>query len=290
LLVVVVGGAVWLSMPSPEPVYQGMPLSYWLAGYDVGNYNFIHPKGPLPPTPEQANEATRQIGTNAFPALLRMLQQPNPSLIDRIWAVGQKQHFIKIPFAPANRNYKAFRAFSSLGPRASNAVPALVAIFESNLAPFPQQAVPGILGQIGPAAEAAIPALVRGLTHTNLFVRHNVIFALGQIQAQPKLVVPVLTECLNDPEAFVRAGAAQALESFGEHAQSAVPALLELRRKEALLPGPANGTAKFMISGGTVSSSWGTRPGFIVNAYVVAATMEALNRIDPGAAAAADLQ
>jgi len=91
LLVAVVAAVVWLSMPSPEPVYQGKRLSYWLAGYDSGNYNVAHPKGPSPPTQEQANEAIRQIGTNAFPALLRMLQVPNPTLTERALAVPENK-------------------------------------------------------------------------------------------------------------------------------------------------------------------------------------------------------
>jgi len=220
-----------------------------------------------------------------------MLQAPNPTLRDRILAAAQKQHFIKIPFAPANLNFKAFDGFMALGSGASNAVPRLIAIFEADLSPFSQQAVPAILGEIGLAAEPAIPALLRAIAHTNAFVRHNTILALGQIHAQPKLVVPVLIKCLDDPQATVRADAARALGAFGKDAQSAVPALLDLRRKEALSPvstGPTSGVA--YVSGWIVSPTGRmTLPGACIDPNVLASTMGALNQISPAVAAEVDL-
>jgi hypothetical protein len=288
----------WLSTISPEPAYQGKPLSYWLAGYDTGNYNQAHPHGPAPPAHAEANEAIRQIGTNSFPILLHMLQQPNPILTDRLFNLLQKQHFIKVPFAPANLNYKAMNAFMALGSRASNAVPGLIAIFEADPSPFPQQAIPGILGEIGPPAGEAIPALLQGIAHTNVLVRHNAVYALGKIHAQPKLVVPALIKCLDDPEPLVRAEAATALGEFGKDAQSAVPALRELQRKELLNPNPANSKnmtkstsfnkGMMKITGFIVSSSWGTPLSGTFDPDVVGRTTTALNRIDAAAAAEAD--
>ncbi len=150
--------------------------------------------------------------------------------------------------------------------------------------------MPAILGEIGPAAERAIPALLRGIAHTNLLVRHNAVVALGRIHAQPELVVPELIKCFDDKEAFVRAEAAGALGAFGKEAQSAVPALLELRRNEALRPGPASGKAAIMFTGFVVASSWGASPSPSFNADVVGCSMEALNQIDSAAAAKADLK
>src|SRR6185436_8807900 len=104
-----------------------------------------------------------------------------------------------------------------------NAVPDLIVIFDKNPAPFPQTAVPAIIGRIGPAARPAIPAMLRGLTHTNAMVRNNAIVALGKIHAEPGVVVPGLRKCLSDPNAHVRTQAALALGNFGREAQSAVP-------------------------------------------------------------------
>jgi hypothetical protein len=290
LLVAVVAAVVWLLMPSPEPVYQGKRLSYWLAGYDTGNYNLAHPKGPSPASLAEADEAIRQIGTNACPILLRMLQQPNSSLTVRLFDLVQKQNFFKIPFAPANLNWKALTAFGALGSRASNAVPGLVAIFEANPSPFPQQAVPAILGEIGPPAEEAIPVLLQGLAHTNWSVRNNAVYALGKIHAQPKLVVPALIKCLCDPEPFVRAEAASALGWFGADAQSAIPALLELQRKEALNPRPPAGKIRITSDGFGVGSLWHAAPSAPFDADVIGFTTRALNQIRSAGTAKADSQ
>jgi HEAT repeat protein len=290
LIVAVIGTVVWEMvvwerMPRNEPVYMGKPLSYWLKGYDQLP---IYTNRPPVSTRYQADQAVREIGTNCIPALLRMLQQPNPSLIDRIVALAQKQHLIKIPFTPANLNEKAFWSFMALGSAASNAVPQLVAIFEKNPASFPQMAAPAILGKIGHASEPAIPGLLRGIGNTNRSVRCSVIFALGQIHTRPKLVVPALMKCLNDPDLYVRASAVQALGEFGHDAQTAVPALLELRRKSPSAVGlmtirPICGVTSSsveMFSGPFTSVSDGP-----MSPDIVATTTEALKQIGPEAAA-----
>jgi hypothetical protein len=268
--IAVVALVAWLSMPSPEPVYQGKPLSYWLA----------HPDGRSPVTYNEAYEAIRQIGTNAIPILLRRLQVPNPSLKDRVLALAQKQHFIKIPFAPAHLNFEAFTAFMVLGSGASNAVPGLIAIIQSDPDPYPQTAVPVILGQIGPAAEQAIPALLRDIAHTNECVRHNAVWALAHIHAQPKLVVPALIKCLNDPEADVRATASWALGEFGKDAQSAIPALFALQFKEAPSTRPYANYPTFKQYYCDPSSSW-KLPRYLSKPDVALWTTQALGKIDP---------
>jgi hypothetical protein len=294
LLVAVVAAVVWLSMPSPEPVYQGKRLSYWLAGYDTGNYNAMHPMGPSPPTAGQADNAIRQIGTNAVPALLRMLQLPNPTLTERLLNVARKQHIIKIPFESANLNEKAFFGLMALGSQASNAVPQLIAIFEKNPSSFPQTAAPAILGTIGPASERAVPALLQGITHPHKTVRGNVIFALGRIHAQPKLVVPALIKCLNDSDQFVQAAAVEALGAFGNDAQTAVPTLFELRRKALSAAGATNYFfSSFAVSSSSVeifSCRMKSSSGSPVSPDMVESTTKALKRIAPEAAAKAGVE
>src|SRR5436190_3993435 len=125
LLVVVVGGIIWLCLQlaePPEPVYKGKPLSYWFEGYTYKRNR------QQPPTHDQADEAIRQMGTNALPILLRMLQLPNLTLKERFLAMAQTQHFIKISYAPSDRHSQCLSGFRALGPGASNAVPRLIVI------------------------------------------------------------------------------------------------------------------------------------------------------------------
>jgi hypothetical protein len=246
------GVIAWEMRRPTEPVYKGKPLRYWLDALSpsLGSSSGGIQAGRDPPTQGEAYLALHQIGSNGIPTLLRMLQTPNPSIIDRLVTLTRKQHIVRIPFEPANLNEKAFLGFAALEKEASNAVPQLIEIFEKNNASFPQSAAPAILGKIGPASEPAIPALLRGLGGANRPVRCNAIFALGQIHAQPKLVVPALIKCLNDSDLYVLVSAVHALGAFGKDARVAVPALLELRRKT-----PAAGAGETWPIWGLGSSS-----------------------------------
>src|SRR5579872_3147698 len=175
LLVLILSGFAWLVLSRPrEPVYQGKPLSYWLSGFD----DFCKadlPSGPPAPTYTEAWEAIRQNGTNALPSLLRMLKKRKPDFIDRIMAVAHKQHFIRIPYFSRGGRGQAVCGFKALGSGASNAVPLLITMFDRDPSASSQTAVPAILASIGPSAAQAIPALLRGMRHTNEIVRNNAI-------------------------------------------------------------------------------------------------------------------
>jgi HEAT repeat protein len=271
------------SPPEKEPVSQGKPLSYWLAGYDSGNYRLAHPNGPSPPTHGEANFAIRQMGTNAIPTLLRMLEEHDPSLRERVLALTRKQHFIKIPYMRANRGLNAYSGFHALGPEAVSAVPALLGIFDRDQSAFSQQAIPAILASIGPGAAEAIPALLKATTHTNAMVRNNAVWALRRIHSAPAVVVPALTKCLSDPDAQVRMEAARALAAFEWKAESAVPALLDLWRKEP----PRRNLGSF---DSVVSASWATAVPGPGTPDVRGAAADALQSIDPEAANKAGIE
>jgi len=93
------------------------------------------------------------------------------------------------------------------------------------------------LGNLGPEAKAAVPALVERLRKDDVDgVRANCAVALGRIHSEPQLAVPALVESflkekLND----VRGVALMALLPFGPlGAKTAIPAL------EALAKDPEN--------------------------------------------------
>ncbi len=234
--------AVWLFWPSPEPVCRGKPLSYWLSCYHGGLT--VHSD-----STQAADVAIREMGSKTVPKLLELLQEPDPDLKDRMWAILRKHNLVKTKFPPDQLdNLSAFYALEALGDLASNAVPKLISMLEKDTSLFAQQAVPTILGKIGPAAETAIPLLVQKTTNSNAYVRVNSIKALGQIGRWPQSVVPALIVSLNDPFVSARIEAARSLGAFGKDAQSAVPALHELRSKEAL--NAANGPAFVILPGG----------------------------------------
>jgi HEAT repeats len=222
--VVLLCGLGWLIVRAhepPEPVYQGKRLSDWLhENSSLG--------GGRNPT---VQEAFRQFGTNAIPTLLRMLRAQDSKFKLKLIELAQKQHLIRIHFVRAeDRHLDAVSGFSFSGATASNAVPALIQIYEERLSDSSQMATAYALMCIGPAAIQAVPTLVRtaGNTNSSARVRGVTIQVLGKIHADPELVVPVFTQCLTDSNLTVRGAAVQVLLPYGKDAKAAVPALIEL--------------------------------------------------------------
>ncbi|MGE3803214.1 MAG: HEAT repeat domain-containing protein [Gemmataceae bacterium] len=92
------------------------------------------------------------------------------------------------------------------------------------------QGAMGLSGH-GPAALAAVPALIELFGSDDALVRQHAALALGNIGPDgAEAAVPVLTAALSDPEWIVRRQAAVALARLGPQAQAAVPHLQELTR------------------------------------------------------------
>ena len=81
------------------------------------------------------------------------------------------------------------------------------------------------LGEIGPAAKAAVPNLIETLKDQNGRVRGSAARALGEIGPDAKAAVSSLIEALNDENSGVRADAAHALGRIGPDAKDAIPHL-----------------------------------------------------------------
>jgi HEAT repeat protein len=211
-----------------EPVYKGEPLSYWLQCYD-GQM----PTGlPNANREAQANEAIKAVGANAIPTLLRLLDWREPRWKGLLRALEARIGVNKIPNTLAPRAvYQVQGAFGTLGSKASNAAPKLIEIYNHNPNVTVKLVALSSLGQIGPAAREAVPALIRIATQptTNGFmVQYQACHTLVGIHADPELAVPALIKCLEDKESIVRATAAECLGYFGTNARPAVPALIQL--------------------------------------------------------------
>jgi len=87
--------------------------------------------------------------------------------------------------------------------------------------------VAATIARIGPAAKAAVPALIEALSDENPRIRNEVLFAIAAIGPEAKEAVPMVAKLLNDPEMDVRYGACYALGKIG---RAAMPAKAELQR------------------------------------------------------------
>lgn len=68
------------------------------------------------------------------------------------------------------------------------------------------------LSQLGPKAEAAIPALIEALDAENEQIRRAAIVSLGRLGRKARAAAPILRKALDDPAPEVRAEAAKALQ------------------------------------------------------------------------------
>jgi hypothetical protein len=219
-------GTAWLLLNSreSEPVYQGKRLGAWLESYQV-------PKTQHEQAWQQADEAVRQIGTNAIPTLLAMLRRSDSAPWKRKFLdLAYKQHWIKFNHIIAWRqNWEAANAFAALGADASAAVPDLIKLYENPISSPSQRYTAMALSKIGPAAKMAIPSLLRVASTSNEDEEKTAaVFALAGIHSEPELVVPVLKKCLSNTSVEVQREAIDGLDNFGADARSSVPALVEL--------------------------------------------------------------
>ncbi len=196
-----------------EPVYQGKTLSRWLTEAGSGSW----PRKSLVP----ADEAIRQIGTNAFPMIAKLLRSHDSALESKLLALYYKQRFIRLHITTQNdRHLYALAGCEALGREAKPLVPE-VAKALSRMDPYFRPAFQNWLGELGSDADAAIPALIAILEDKKNPTRETVPQILGYISMRSRReVIPVLTACCQDTNAMVRFWAAEALKQLGQPQQT----------------------------------------------------------------------
>jgi HEAT repeat protein len=116
-----------------------------------------------------------------------------------------------------------------MGSSAKDAVLALVRVLhdpEANVS----HAAAYALGQIGPAARGAVPALLAYAPNMGFF--DSAYFAKAVLSPIGAAAVPALRTALDDPDVKIRVRAAQALGPIGPAAKEAVPGLIALLSEE----------------------------------------------------------
>lgn len=82
------------------------------------------------------------------------------------------------------------------------------------------------IGELGPAAKSAIPALLQALKGNDAAVRSAAISALGEIHSEPETIIPLLTTYLDNEN--LNDEAAKALGDYGALAKAAVPKIVPM--------------------------------------------------------------
>jgi len=223
LLVILVGLAAWLGLRQREPVYQGKGLSIWLEsrykGATKGNQD----------ERQFAEQAIRQIGTNALPVLIEWLGAQDTRLKQVMITLAAKQKVLHLHLTSAEqRRAEAVWGYEVLGPLAVVQVPRIMDILTNEPCADLRRAAGDALAAIGPEARVAAPALFCATKDRDRLVRVVAFMALARIRPDPPQTIPVLAAGLDDPFLCACLEAGGALMKYGPEARAAVPALVRM--------------------------------------------------------------
>lgn len=276
LLAGVLGVVAWLAQKPHEPVYHRKRLSAWLKDLerwdgDTNNAAFV---------------AFREMGSNAIPALLNVIQSGGPPYQKMILRLNRKQSVVDLPFGtPWHQTGAASWALYAMGNEARSALPVLTnLLFHTNALVTTTTALAGI-------GSEALPALLVALTNQNDRIRCSAASGLGWERSDLTTVVPALIARLQDASSTVRHAAAMSLGQLHAEPGLAVPALMRT------LPG--NDTllrSLSLISLGQFGQQGEASVSMILNALsdneedVRSSAAVALKQIDPEAAAKAGVK
>ncbi|MBM3473177.1 MAG: HEAT repeat domain-containing protein [Armatimonadetes bacterium] len=162
-----------------------------------------------------AASSLASFGTAAAPAVPELVRY----LTDERWSV--------------RRN--AAVALRGIGPPAKSAAPALRGLLKDNQADVRDEAALA-LARLAPSADVA-KLLIDRLGQAQTGRRAAIAAALGEMGPRAVPAVPALTRCLDGPDEGDRIAAVRALRQVGPAAASAAPALLAFMRSKAWAQG-----------------------------------------------------
>jgi len=152
------------------------------------------------------------------PALLEALTDPNTEVRDSAReGLGQVGQFIvpelvaELDHPDTSVHFAVLSVLGNLGPRAAEAAPALAAYITHQENDGCRLSAINALGRIGPQAQVAVPALIEILETGDQFDRRHAANTLAEIGPAAAPATPVLEAALDDNDFTVRSNAQKAL-------------------------------------------------------------------------------
>ncbi len=277
VLLGVITVAAFFALRPREPVYQGKRLSKWLADFNRAGRG---------QTNQEAEDAIRQIGTNALPFLVADLCRKDSPLKLALMEWYNKWSSLKFQFKTfADRRGPALMAFyvlgnaGKLGPAAKPYLPSIGTLLDSQ----PDKAAFALL-YIG---VESIPYLTDALSHTNWLVRTWAAVALA------KLNLEVQKRGLNSGLTLSPYSGQPVFRPFFSYSDDDIPAFVTNLKSTNAVVRAATAEATLELQ----DPSWNRRliPALLPllrddDIRVRKAASQALKRIDPEAASKAGVK
>jgi HEAT repeat protein len=201
---------LWAALRSPEPVYEGKPVSYWL---NLGEEAFarpatILPGGQMPQGPNkllQARQAIGAIGPKALPYVAARMGGPLSPL--KRWYL---ELLARLPGSISNRLprpgsthglnlFMAAPYFTAVTERAgTNGIPTLVALSSASNPQTRRLALLHLARLAASDHRQTVPVFERALRDVDLAVRFDALRQLCQMAGTDSQVAPILTAYLNE--------------------------------------------------------------------------------------------
>jgi hypothetical protein len=198
--------AVWVWSPwearRAEPVYEGKPISYWLAPPVGGDGVIFPPKGMV-------------TDSNAVPFLVEALNRqstPFEKAYASVWprlSVSLRRRLGQ-PANPSHGRVVAATTLGSMGALAQPVIPALVRALNDRY-PAVRGAAASALGELGREDETVVTALRAALSDNSEEVRCYAARSLAQLGHKDRTTINALVAALSAKSAWVRFNATNAL-------------------------------------------------------------------------------
>jgi HEAT repeat protein len=176
---------------------------------------------------------------SAYPKLQCRLADPHPDVrvacAKAIWSIqGEARQAVPVLIAALREpvSWEAALILASIGPNASNAVPALIERLKHEKVPRPLRETPVAALALGQIGAAAVPALIETLASSNPRVRTSAALALGYVGPQASGATPQLVDLLSDSDGDVRRAATLSLGTIDPGRKELVSALLAMASDE----------------------------------------------------------
>ena len=218
LAAVVLLGIFWFVTTRSNPhnfKYQGVRLEDWLEA-------LWHDE-------PGAEQAIREIGTNAIPLLLELLHTRQSPPVDRVLekiAIETDQLSPLPNLRPTVHHHGlAYCGFHALGPIAAPAIPSIAPLLsdDSQRSFYPALSL---------AAIGGVHELSMALTNQHGQIRSHLLLALAEARSERRLAATVLSNHIAHPDFSARIAALAALRDLDGPPEIAIPAFMEAIQDE----------------------------------------------------------